>query len=608
MRRVLSAILAVIMIAMSMTCLVSCGNEDEGAEITAYLSDRIYGFDPAADYSDDATIAVMHMLYEPLFTLNEKCKVKKAMAKDYSFDKETGDLYITLRESYWSNGDRVTADDFVYAWQRLIDPNTSLDTAVLLYDIKNAWKIKTGQDVVGEVSSPAALGVEAIDIETLHISFEHADVDRDAFLRTLTNIALSPINRESITGQEAYWSNGTASTCFTNGAFSVQALDNAYGYFTLSRNEGYHRPADKNKPIDKYVVPAAIRTLWNIDYDVTDVEHLEALYDEMASKTIFYMGQLSLADRAALKKKATVSDSLSTYSYLFDTTNSLFKTAEVRVILSQVIDRDHIIDMITFGKAATGLVNDSVWNDTSRREKNSFRKVGGNLLGTTLSIDAANTALDVLGARRGSFSITCLDREEDIAIATYVAELWGQLGYTVTVAPASYYRIGIDIVEGEEENGVYYRTSALEYIYEQRLFDVIAMDWKMLYTNAFTDLAGFTTNLNGMGVDMEAYNLGGGDMSQYLRANSTGYASQEFDSLMLAAYNTADLKARAEYLHEAEKVLIGDMPIIPLVFNQSFYVANTRLLKNLDVNYYGFTSFTEAKLKNYKNYFFREEE
>jgi hypothetical protein len=53
---------------------------------------------------------------------------------------------------------------------------------------------------------------------------------------------------------------------------------------------------------------------------------------------------------------------------------------------------------------------------------------------------------------------------------------------------------------------------------------------------------------------------------------------------------------------------MADMPIMPLVFNQSFYVANTRLLKNLDVNYYGFTSFTDAKLKRYHNYFFPEED
>lgn len=608
MRRIFSALLAVVMLFASMTCLTSCGNEDEGAQISVYLSDRIYGFDPAADYADDATIAVMHMLYEPLFTLNENGKVKKALADTYSFDKESGDLYISLKESYWSNGDRVTADDFVYAWQRLISPEFSSDAAVLLYDVKNAWKIKTGQDVEGEPSAPAALGVVALDIETLRISFEHADVDHDAFLRNLTNIALAPVNRNAITGQEAYWSNGTASTCFTNGAFSVQALDNAYGYFTLARNEGYHRPAGKNKAIDKYVLPAEIRTVWNIDYELTDVEHLEALYDQMAEKTIFYMGQLSLADRAALEKKAVVSDGMSTHSYLFDTTNSLFQDPAVRVILSQVIDRNHIVELITFGKAATGLVNDSVWNDTSARAKRSFRAQGGNLLSQTLSVSDANSALDALKARRGTFSITCLDREEDIAIAEYVASVWTQLGYTVDVEPATYYRIGIDVVPGEEDKSVYYRTSALEYIYENRMFDVIALDWQMFSTNAFATLAAFSTNYNGMGVNMGDYNLGGGEMSKYYVGNASGYASAEYDALIAKAYETSDLKARAEYLHDAEELLMRDMPIIPLVFNQTFYVANTRLLKRLSVNYYGFTSFTKAKLVNYRNYFFSEEE
>jgi ABC-type transport system substrate-binding protein len=278
------------------------------------------------------------------------------------------------------------------------------------------------------------------------------------------------------------------------------------------------------------------------------------------------------------------------------------------VILSQVIDRNHIVDLITFGKAATGLITDSVWNDTSRRAKNSFRAKGENLLADTISVSDANSALDALKARRGTFSITCLDREEDIAIAEYVASVWEQLGYTVNVEPATYYRIGIDVVEGEEDKSVYYRTSALEYIYEHRMFDVIALDWQMFSTNAFATLAAFSTNFNGMGVHMKDFNIGGGEISKYYVGNACGYKNAEFDALMQQAYETQDLKARAEYLHQAEKLLMADMPIMPLVFNQSFYVANTRLLKNLDVNYYGFTSFTDAKLKRYHNYFFPEED
>ena len=45
------------------------------------------------------------------------------------------------------------------------------------------------------------------------------------------------------------------------------------------------------------------------------------------------------------------------------------------------------------------------------------------------------------------------------------------------------------------------------------------------------------------------------------------------------------------------------MPVIPLVFNQNFYVVNKSYLKGLTVNYYGYTLFTDAKLKKYTRFF-----
>ncbi len=603
MKRMLSTLLAVLIVASCLTCLVSCG-DDDGAQISVYLSDRVWGFDPAADYSDDATLAVMYMLYEPLFTLSDDGDVEKAMAEDYEYDEETGVLTVILRESYWSNGDRVTANDYVSAWQRLLAPGFQSDAAPLFYDVKNALAIKNAEEGV----SLSHLGAQARDISTLEITFEKAGVDVDAFLRNLTNIATAPVNQNSLSGQEAFWSNTTSTTCYTNGAFKVEALDNAYGYFTISRNDGYHRPARSGAGVDKYVLPHQIRTVWNIDPNSSDLENIERIYDEFAKKTVFYMGNLSLADRKEAKDDAKVNGGMSTYSYLFDTTNPIFEKPEVRVILSSVIDRNHIVDLITFGKAATGLVNDSVWESDSSKSKNSFRNKGGNLI-SSISVEDAKSELDRLKAYRGGFSITCQDREEDVAVAEYVAGLWNQLGYTVQVKPVSYEEIKVDTLSpnGEVESSMYYRTSAIEYLYEKREFDVIALDWQMFSTNAFATLAGFSSTMNGQGVDLLEYNTAGGDIADYFLGNAAGYKSEAYDAAIQKAYDATDLATRSAHLHEAEKILMEDMPIAPLVFNQSFYVINSRNLKNLDVNYYGFTVWTDAKLKNYDNYFFKED-
>ena len=615
MKRVISIVLLVIMLFTTAVCTTSCGAEDGGAEISVYLSDRIYSFDPAGDYSDDATISVMYLLYEPLFVLDDDGDVEEAAAEEYSFDKQTGDLFITLRESYWTSGDRVTADDFVYAWRRILSPSNSFPAAPLLYDVKNAVSVKSAECALDD------LGAVALNSNTIRISFENPEVDRDQFLRNLANIALAPLNRTCIQGQEAFWSSAASGICYTNGPFKVKDLDNAAGYFTLIRHTDYHRPEDSSKAEDHYVVPKMLRTLWNMDEELTESQHSSEILKRMESKaedTVFYMSALSLADRKAVAEDAVVSDNLSTYTYVFDTSNPLFADPAVRTILSQVIDREEIVKLVTFGKAATGFISSGVWNATSSREKKSFRSVGGELISTTatLSINQAKNKLNELNAYTGSFTLTFMDREEDLAIATYVAELWEQLGYSVTLEPVSYYVVQQD-TGGKDNSGnaVYteYHVPALQKILtggtnsntgEVFDFDVIAIDYQMFSTNALTALASMSSNLNGAGVDIGAYNASSDPnktLEQFALANVANYKNEAYDQLIETALATADLDARATILHQAEEMLLADMPIIPLMFNQSFYVKHKNLRK-LDVNYWGFTIFTQAKLRNYEDY------
>ena len=74
---------------------------------------------------------------------------------------------FTLRDHKWSDGVKVTADDFVYAWRRILDPKTGAQYASLLFDFKNARAINDG------AMPPEALGARAIDDETLELTLEH---------------------------------------------------------------------------------------------------------------------------------------------------------------------------------------------------------------------------------------------------------------------------------------------------------------------------------------------------------------------------------------------------------------------------------------------------
>ena len=99
MKRIFSALMALVMLFGVCLGLTSCGEEDYGAEISVYLTDRIYHFDPAGEYTDDASVSVLYLLYEPLFLLDDDGDIQEGMAEDYDYDEDTRVLTVTLRES-----------------------------------------------------------------------------------------------------------------------------------------------------------------------------------------------------------------------------------------------------------------------------------------------------------------------------------------------------------------------------------------------------------------------------------------------------------------------------------------------------------------------------
>ncbi len=82
------------------------------------------------------------------------------MVKKYTFKLR--------KDAKWSNGDPVTAKDFAYAWQRLLDPKTTAEYAFIAFPIKNAEAINKGEKPVTE------LGVKAVDDYTLEVELEQA--------------------------------------------------------------------------------------------------------------------------------------------------------------------------------------------------------------------------------------------------------------------------------------------------------------------------------------------------------------------------------------------------------------------------------------------------
>ncbi|WP_367369775.1 peptide ABC transporter substrate-binding protein [Pediococcus parvulus] len=122
-------------------------NMSTGTEITTLDSSKAI---------DDTSLTQISNFNEGLYRIGNKSKILPGIAKQVTESKNGKKYIFTLRkDAKWSNGDKVTAQDFVYAWQRTVNPKTTSEFAYLYSGIHNADKISA------EKASVKTLGIKA---------------------------------------------------------------------------------------------------------------------------------------------------------------------------------------------------------------------------------------------------------------------------------------------------------------------------------------------------------------------------------------------------------------------------------------------------------------
>ncbi len=581
MKRIICLLLVLSCVLGTALALTSCGApKDGGAEVKVYLGEKIYDFDPTDYYVDSTAELVMSLLFDPLFKVNEKGKVKCDGAADsYDVDEQNNKIVIDLKESYWSNGTRVKASDFIYAWSNvLLNPNDANPAAALLYDIENAIKIKNGEASMDE------LGAKATGTYQITITYRNG-ANYEQLLKNLSSVATAPIPQDSIKEEtQGYWTK-LVNTIASNGPFMVSKINKDHS-FTLARNEGYHQALGLKNP-NKKVRPGKLIGL------------SEATYADIENSVVFYMTDAPLADRSKYEDKAVVKDDLSTYTYVFNTDRELFKNPVVRKALSIAIDRNAIIEAITFGKAATGFIPDAALDPSGDR----FNANYNDIISASGKLDEARELLatvDLTGIDK-SFKLTVNnDSEEEIAIANIVISTWNQLGFNVTLDSES------SVVENEVGEGssttlitdsklqvIANNATRQDFYGSDRGFDVIGIDWQMYSTDPFVALSAFAKRFSGSGVSLPNNDV--------VYTNIAGYEDESYDDLIKRAYNETDSDKRSDILYEAEKKLVESAAIVPLVFNQTFTFEHDAISK-VDFDLFGNVILTDMKQKKYEKY------
>lgn len=596
-------------LATIVLCLAGCshGDNDKGAYIRMYLTEPVYDMDPLEAFDNAEALQVVDLLFVGLFKADENGKPKKSLVDSYKYteDKKEGKytLLLTLKSTNWSDGVAVSANDVQFAFRRLFKTDVSHPAVAMLCNIKNAREIIAGN------TSEDHLGVSVVDNLNVEIEFEgHADMD--TFLPALCSPALYPL-REDVVEVNPDWAKKN-STIVCSGPFMVRSMkpDEKDG-FVLERNSYYMRNRSKDD-LDKYVTPFRIV----VDY-TTDAAKQFELYNTGEAGTIYYFGHIPLsvrtdAAKADALKKVNVTDAASTHVYYLNEKaeiggKTLFADVKVRQALSLALDRQAMANAIVYAKAADGIVPYTVLNRPGK--KTEFRKKAESYLAASANVEAAKNLLKEAGitASDYEFSITVASYKEDhIAMAELAKAAWKALGFKANVKvlkPTEVMETTVDATTGvETTSGTDVWANPYKTALETGDFEVIALDLVATSADAFSVLAPFAKAFSGNAINLDTTVNPNYELTPHI----TGYDSEAYNAKIEEAFTAAKSKDRATKLHEAEAILMNDLPVIPVVYNQNAALASKKLGK-IESNFFCNADFTKTKLSGYWKIALRDE-
>jgi oligopeptide transport system substrate-binding protein len=177
--------------------------------------------------TDSVSAAVALALFEPLVRRNPyTLKEEAGAAQRWEYNEDRTEITFHLNpDAKWSNGDPVTAEDFVWSWRRGLSPELGMQQADLaMYQVRNARALHTGA-----IDDATRLGVRAVDEHTLHVELEHPDpfaLTKFSYIWTAPRIA-RPSRRTAKPqratrpgpGREIWWA--TAPSNWTTGKSSA---------------------------------------------------------------------------------------------------------------------------------------------------------------------------------------------------------------------------------------------------------------------------------------------------------------------------------------------------------------------------------------------------
>lgn len=458
-----------------------------------------------------------------LVQLDENDAVVPGVATEWTVSDDGLVYNFKLRDDMkWTNGEPVTANDFVFAWTELLKPETASNYAYFAFIFKNGEKFFNGECGAEE------LGFKAISDYELEVTLE---APTPYALFTFSFGSLAPVNQKFYeeVGADKYMTE--AEYFCTNGAFKMES----------------------------WVHDDSIVLVKNPDFYDADKVQLEKInckmiIDQSAQLNAFQAGELDVCGLNANTSEIMKAEGYPIQSYcdgsefhlLFNTQNPVLSNANIRKALSTAVDREAFISAIAKG---------------SNLPATSFTTGVNGVNGTPFADDVK--------AEFGELFPMNADAET-------AKELWekglSELGMTSEEAAAE-----LSINTGNSEDATQQGAFFQEQFRTNLGIEVAVNPMTTQAQSDARDNGDYAIDFTGWGPDyndpmtfLDMWVTGGGN-------NSVFYSNPEYDALIDEASTTNDLELRQENFLKCEQIIAEDCPIAPVYWRMRDYVTSGKI-------------------------------
>ncbi|GAB6556251.1 peptide ABC transporter substrate-binding protein [Bacillus mobilis] len=506
-----------VMALVTSLLLTACNNKANKSETEAKkqvlnvtVSEEIPSLDTAKTM-DGTSAHVMQNIFEGLYVLDDQDQPIPAVAKSFKRSEDGKKYTFDLRkDAKWSNGDSVTANDFMFAWKRAINPETASQYAYMLFHVKNAKEINKGTMALDN------LGVKAINDYKLEVELEQPI---PYFLQLLALPIYLPQHESFLKEQGKNYALEPSNLIY-NGPFVLEKWKHEQE-FQLKKNATY----------------------WDEKKVKLDEINFQIVKDTMTAVNLYEAGNLDrvpinsqFVDKYKGNKELHMSSEPGMAMLRFNEKNNALANKKVRQSISLALNKeDFVTHFINNGaKSASGLVPAGHINEETGKD---FRKENGDLSPYDLQNAKKiwTEAKKELGVDEVNLEFLTYEQDNAKRMAEYIkGDLEKHLqGLTIQIKQQPF-KQKLKL----EQTGDY---------------DISMANWGPDYKDPISYLELFTTDNQN---------------------NKMNYSNRHYDELIKKAKSdlVLDQKKRWEALQEAERTLLEDAAVAPLYQMGSAYV------------------------------------